>query len=53
VLISPLAKAGFTDDTQYSHYSLLKTILSAWSLPDLGMTQDPATLPIAAPWIQK
>jgi phosphatidylinositol-3-phosphatase len=53
ILISPLAKPGFTDDTAYSHYSMLKTILSAWNLPDLGMTQDPATLPILAPWPQK
>ena len=52
VLISPQARPGFTDDTQYSHYSLLKTILTAWGLPALGKTQDAATLPIAAPWLQ-
>jgi phosphatidylinositol-3-phosphatase len=50
ILISPQAKPGFTDDTQYSHYSLLKTILTAWGLPALGKTQDAATLPITAPW---
>jgi hypothetical protein len=50
VLISPLAKPGFTDDTQYSHYSLLKTILRAWNLPDLGKTADPQTAVIRAPW---
>jgi phosphatidylinositol-3-phosphatase len=53
LLISPLAKPGFTDETAYSHYSMLKTILSAWNLPDLGMTADPATLPILAPWPEK
>jgi phosphatidylinositol-3-phosphatase len=53
ILISPLAKPGFTDSTEYSHYSLLKTILTAWDLPGLGMTQDPATSTILAPWIQK
>jgi hypothetical protein len=53
ILISPLAKPGFTDNTEYSHYSLLKTILAAWNLPGLGMTQDPGTSAIVAPWIQK
>jgi len=53
ILISPLAKPAFNDDTEYSHYSLLKTILTAWNLPALGMTQNPATLPIVAPWVQK
>jgi hypothetical protein len=53
ILISPLAKPGYTDATEYSHYSLLKTILAAWDLPGLGMTQDPATSAIVAPWVQK
>jgi len=53
VLISPLAKQGFTDDTAYSHYSMLKTILAAWKLPSLGMTRDPATASIVMPWLQK
>ena len=53
ILISPLAKPAFTDSTDYSHYSLLKTILTAWNLPGLGKTQDPATSAIVAPWIQK
>lgn len=53
ILISPLAKPAFTDSTDYSHYSLLKTILAAWNLPGLGMTEDPATSAIVAPWIQK
>jgi hypothetical protein len=48
VLISPLARQSFNDGTAYSHYSLLKMILSAWNLPDLGLT---ASAPqIDAPW---
>jgi hypothetical protein len=50
VLISPLARRGFEDGTAYSHYSLLKTILAAWGLPDLGQTQQAGTQPIIAPW---
>jgi phosphatidylinositol-3-phosphatase len=49
-LISPLAKAGFSDSTPYSHFSLLKTILQAWNLPGLGKTTDTATQPILLPW---
>jgi hypothetical protein len=48
VLISPLAKPGFTDSTSYSHYSMLKTILTAWNLPDLANTAQ--AQPITAPW---
>ncbi len=50
ILISPLAKQGFNDNTPYDHYSLLKTILIAWNLPDLGNTKNPQTLPIFDPW---
>ncbi len=50
ILISPEAKPGFTDTTPVSHYGLLKTILSAWNLPDIGFTSNPATQPITAPW---
>jgi phosphatidylinositol-3-phosphatase len=50
VLISPLAISGFTDNTAYNHYSILKTILTAWNLPALGKTQDTAILPVLAPW---
>ena len=50
ILISPLAKPGFTDDTPYSHYSLLKTILTAWNLPQLGKTDNSTVTPILAPW---
>src|SRR5512140_1318409 len=51
VLISPLAKAGFQDNTAYSHYSLLKTILMAFKLPGLGATGPAATQAIIAPWL--
>ncbi len=50
ILVSPQAKSGFQDSTPLSHYSLLKTILASWNLPPLGMTADPATAPITAPW---
>jgi hypothetical protein len=50
VLLSPLAKPAFTDDSPLNHYSLLKTILVSWSLPDLGFTSNPETKPITAPW---
>ncbi len=51
VLISPMARQGFTDPTTYSHYSLLKTILSAWNLPDLGETGQASTQAIQTPWL--
>ncbi len=50
ILISPLARPGFTDDTAYSHYSMLKTILKAWNLPDLGKTDRATIQPIELPW---
>jgi phospholipase C len=50
VLISPLAKIGFKDDTPYTHYSLLKTISAAWGLPLLGHAGDAETNMITAPW---
>jgi hypothetical protein len=37
-----------SDNTPYSHYSLLKTILTAWNLPDLG--QSAQARPISTPW---
>jgi hypothetical protein len=49
VLISPKAHQAFVDGTAYSHYSLLKTILIAWNLSDLGQTVS--SQPIEAPWI--
>ena len=50
LLISPLVKTGFEDDTPYSHYSLLKTIETSWGLPLLGHTADAQTNLILAPW---
>jgi hypothetical protein len=48
VLISPTALPDLTDNTAYTHYSLLKTILTAWNLPDLGQTAQ--AQPITTPW---
>jgi hypothetical protein len=50
ILVSPQAKSGFQDDTPYSHYSLLKTIESAWGLSFLRHAGDAQTTLIAAPW---
>ena len=50
LLISPQGKNGFQDNTPYSHYSLLKTIESAWGLPYLGHSADSQTSIIVAPW---
>ncbi len=50
ILISPLAKPAYVDNAPYSHFSLLKTILAAWSLPDLAKTKMPETQPIVNPW---
>jgi hypothetical protein len=49
-LISPLVKNNFEDATPYTHYSLLKTIASAWSLPYLGHAGDDENVLITAPW---
>ena len=51
LFISPLAKPGFSDNTAYDHYSVTKTILSAWNLPALGNTRNAAVLPVAAPFL--
>ncbi|WP_299025831.1 alkaline phosphatase family protein [uncultured Thermanaerothrix sp.] len=50
VLISPWVKRGFQDETPYTHYSLLKTLATAWNLPLLGHAADPQTALIQAPW---
>jgi Phospholipase C len=50
VLVSPTTLPEFTDNTPYSHYSLLKTILTAWNLPSLGMTSKDSVQTITAPW---
>lgn len=36
LVISPLSKPGFRSTVSYTHYSLLRTIESAWQLPLLG-----------------
>jgi phosphatidylinositol-3-phosphatase len=38
IVISPLAKAGFTSVVAHDHYSLLRTIQDAWGLPCLAHT---------------
>jgi hypothetical protein len=50
VLISPQVKSGFRDATPYTHYSLLKTIETAWGFPLLGHAADPDNILITAPW---
>jgi hypothetical protein len=50
VLISPQARRGFQDNTPYTHYSLLKTILTAWNLPLLGHAADENHVLIEAPF---
>ncbi len=50
VLISARVKRGFQDETPYTHYSLLKTIATAWNLPLLGHAADAQTALIQAPW---
>ena len=50
ILISPQAKNGFQDSTPYSHYSLLRTIETAWGLPTLGHSADSQATLITAPW---
>ncbi len=50
VLISPQGKPAFQDSTPLSHYSLLKTIIRSWGLPDLNETANPAVSPIILPW---
>lgn len=50
ILYSPLVKNGFEDSTRYNHYSLLKTISTAWGLDYLGHAADPGNNPVTAPW---
>jgi hypothetical protein len=50
VLISPQVKSGFQDETAYTHYSLLKTIETAWGLAYLGHAADVNNVLITAPW---
>jgi phospholipase C len=46
IVLSPMARAGSTIQTPYNHYSLLRTIEDAWSLPRLGHTGDPGIQPM-------
>jgi hypothetical protein len=48
ILVSPLARPAFNDNTAYSHYSMLNLILSSWNLPALG--QSVSAPQILAPW---
>jgi len=50
ILVSPQVKNGFQDNTPYSHYSILKTIETAWHLSLLGHSADAETTLITAPW---
>lgn len=50
VLYSPSVKSGFEDPTPYTHYSLLKTISAAWSLPYLGHATEDSHVLIVEPW---
>ncbi len=50
VLLSPLVKNHFEDPSQYTHYSLLKTIASAWGLPYLGHAAEDNHRLIIAPF---
>lgn len=50
VFYSTLVKNGFEDPTPYTHYSLLKTISTAWGLPLLGHAADDNNVLITAPW---
>ena len=50
VLYSPQVQNGFEDATPYTHYSLLKTISQAWSLPYLGHAAEDNHALIIAPW---
>ncbi|HLF74277.1 MAG TPA: alkaline phosphatase family protein [Anaerolineales bacterium] len=50
VFYSPLVKNGFEDPTPYTHYSLLKTISTAWGLPLLGHAAEENHVLIVEPW---
>lgn len=50
ILISPQAKSGYIDETPLDHYSLLKTILISWKLPEIGYTEKATTQAITGPW---
>lgn len=43
LVVSPLARPGFTSDVPYDHYSLLRTIETAWDLPLLKHAACPCS----------
>jgi len=47
VLLGPVVKVGYQDDTHYTHYSLTRTIEDNWGLPSLGRN-DVSAVPFAA-----
>ncbi|HVB97271.1 MAG TPA: alkaline phosphatase family protein [Chloroflexota bacterium] len=47
LVIASAGKRAYVSPIGYTHYSLLKTIESAWGLPYLGHAGDPATQPMA------
>jgi phospholipase C len=50
VFVSPRVKNNFQDPTPYTHYSLLKTIASAWGLQYLGHASEENHKLILAPF---
>ena len=46
LVVSPLARSGFTSLVPYDHYSLLRTIEEAWGLPLLGHAGCDCTRPM-------
>lgn len=50
ILISPLVKSGFQDSTPYTHYSLLKTVETAWGLSFLAHAANEDNVLITAAW---
>lgn len=43
LVISPLVRPGFVSNNPYDHYSLVKTIETAWNLPLLGKAASEST----------
>ncbi len=50
VLVSPLVRQGYQDNTAYTHYSLLKTIAESWGLQQLGHASESQVSLITAPF---
>ncbi len=47
IIAAPNGKTGYTSDTPYSLYSVLRTIQDAWRLGTLGETGSPDTHPMS------